>query len=99
MTDVHSGENLFDSVVADLSSEGASVKLERMVAVRKENSVTVAGDYLLPDDLGPRADPAGEFHSLARRNRAGRLLARGFPEQDHGSTATERRGDGPGWQG
>ncbi len=46
-----SGENLFDSVVADLSSEGASVKLERMVAVRKQNSIMVAGDYLLPDDL------------------------------------------------
>ncbi|MEY2490215.1 MAG: translocation and assembly module TamB, partial [Verrucomicrobiota bacterium] len=51
MADVHSGENLFDSVVADLSSEGASLKLERMVAVRKQNSITVAGNYLLPDDF------------------------------------------------
>jgi hypothetical protein len=51
MIDVHSGENLFDSVVADLSGEGASVKLDRMVAVRKENSITVAGEYLLPDDF------------------------------------------------
>lgn len=51
MTDVHSGENLFDSVVADLSSEGASVKLERVVAVRKQNTMTIAGNYLLPDDF------------------------------------------------
>jgi autotransporter translocation and assembly factor TamB len=51
MADVHSGENLFDSVVADLSGEDAAIKLDRMVAVRKQNSITVAGDYLLPDDL------------------------------------------------
>ena len=51
MVDVHSDENLFDSVVADLSGEDASIRLERMVAVRKQNSVTVAGNYLLPDDL------------------------------------------------
>jgi len=51
MVDVQSGENLFDSVVADLSGDGASVKLERMVAVRKQNSITVAGNYLLPDDI------------------------------------------------
>ena len=51
LADVHSGENLFDSVVADLSSDGSSVKLERMVAVRKQNSVTIAGNYILPDEL------------------------------------------------
>jgi hypothetical protein len=51
MVDVHSGENLFDSVVADWSSEEASLKLERMVAVRKQNNITVTGNYLLPDDL------------------------------------------------
>ena len=51
MADVHSGENLFDSVVADWSSEGASLKLERMVAVRKQNRITVTGNYLLPEDL------------------------------------------------
>ncbi len=61
MTDVHSGENLFDSVVADLTSEGASVKLERVVAVRKQNSITVAGDYLLPDDFTHAPTQPGNF--------------------------------------
>ena len=51
MFDVHSGENLFDSVTADLSSNGPALKLDRMVAVRKENSITVSGEYVLPDDL------------------------------------------------
>ena len=51
MTDVQSGENLFDSVVADLSSDGASVKLERTVAVRKQNSISIAGNYILPEDF------------------------------------------------
>jgi autotransporter translocation and assembly factor TamB len=51
MTDVRSGENLFDSVQADLTSEGASVKIERVVALRKQNSLTLAGQYLLPDDV------------------------------------------------
>lgn len=51
MLEVHSGENLFDSVIADLSSDGAALKLERMVAVRKENNITVSGAYLLPEDL------------------------------------------------
>ena len=51
LADVQSGENLFDSAVADLRGEGALVKLERMVAVRRQNSITVAGDYLLPDDF------------------------------------------------
>ncbi len=61
MIDVHSGENLFDSIVADLTSEGAAVKLERMVAVRKQNSVTVAGDYLLPDDFTQAPTQPGNF--------------------------------------
>ena len=51
MTDVRSGENLFDSVQADLTSEGASVKIERVVALRKQNSLTLTGQYLLPDDV------------------------------------------------
>ena len=51
MADVRSGENLLDSVVADLSSEGALIKLDRLVADRKQNRLTVAGNYLLPDDL------------------------------------------------
>ena len=61
MVDVHSGENLFDSVVADASSEGASLKLERMVAVRKQNSITVAGNYLLPDDFTHAATQPANF--------------------------------------
>lgn len=61
MTGVHSGENLFDSVVADLTSEGASVKLERVVTVRKQNSITIAGDYLLPDDFTHAPTQPGNF--------------------------------------
>ena len=51
LTDGHSGENLFDSAVADITSDGPNVKVERFVAVRKENTFTVAGSYVLPDDL------------------------------------------------
>lgn len=51
MIDVRAGENLFDSVVADWSIDGASLKLERMVAVRKENAIEVTGNYRLPDDF------------------------------------------------
>lgn len=59
MTDGHSGENLFDSAVADITSEGPNVKVERFVAVRKENTFTVSGSYVLPDDLTQlRTQPA-----------------------------------------
>jgi autotransporter translocation and assembly factor TamB len=59
MADVNSGENLFDSVVADLTSEGPNVKVERVVALRKGNTFTASGDYLLPDDLDQiRTQPA-----------------------------------------
>ncbi len=61
MTDVHSGENLFDSVVADLTSEGATVKLERVVAVRKQNNIAVSGDYLLPDVFTHAVTQPGNF--------------------------------------
>ena len=61
MTDVRSGENLFDSMVADLTIEGASVKLDRVVAIRKENTVTIAGDYLLPDDFSQAAIQPGNL--------------------------------------
>jgi autotransporter translocation and assembly factor TamB len=61
MTDVHFGENLFDSVVADLSSEGAAVKLERVVTLRKENTMTIAGNYVLPDDLNRAFTQAANF--------------------------------------
>jgi len=61
MTDVHSGENLFDTVVADLRSEGASVVLERMVAARQQNSITVTGGYLLPDDFSHAPTQPADF--------------------------------------
>ena len=65
MTDVHSGENLFDSVVADLTSDGPNVKVEHVVALRKENTFTASGNYLLPDDLTQlRTQPASFSVSL-----------------------------------
>jgi autotransporter translocation and assembly factor TamB len=65
MTEVRSGENLFDSVVADLSIDGPTVKLERVVAVRKENTFTASGSYVLPEELTQfRTQPAGFTVSL-----------------------------------
>ena len=61
MADVHSGENLFDSVVADWSSEDASLKLERMVAVRKQNIITITGNYRLPDDFSRGLTQPADF--------------------------------------
>ncbi len=59
MTDVNSGENLFDSVVADLTSDGPNVKVERVVSLRKGNNFTASGSYVLPDDLSQlRTQPA-----------------------------------------
>jgi hypothetical protein len=59
MTDVHSGENLFDSVVADLTSDGANVTIDRVVSLRKGNNFTASGSYVLPDDLTQlRTQPA-----------------------------------------
>ncbi|HEY2139518.1 MAG TPA: hypothetical protein VGH00_05520, partial [Chthoniobacterales bacterium] len=59
MTDGHTGENLFDSAVADISSDGQNVKVERFVAMRKENTFTASGSYVLPDDLAQlRTQPA-----------------------------------------
>ncbi len=59
MTDGHSGENLFDSAVADITSDGPNLKVERFVAVRKENTFTASGSYVLPDDLTQlRTQPA-----------------------------------------
>ncbi|MFL6590074.1 MAG: hypothetical protein ACJ8M4_07880, partial [Chthoniobacterales bacterium] len=51
MTDVRSGENVFDSATADIVSDGANVKIERFVALRKENTFTATGTYVLPEDL------------------------------------------------
>jgi hypothetical protein len=59
MTEVHSGENLFDSATADIVSEGPNVRVERFVALRKENTITASGTYLLPEDLAQlRTQPA-----------------------------------------
>ena len=52
MTDGHAGENVFDSAVAEITSDGANVRIERFVAVRKENTFTATGSYVLPDDPG-----------------------------------------------
>jgi len=61
MTDVKTGENLFDSVVADLTSDGPNVKVERVVALRKGNTFTASGNYLLPDDLSQLRTQPAEF--------------------------------------
>ncbi|HEY8835291.1 MAG TPA: hypothetical protein VIM09_06865, partial [Chthoniobacterales bacterium] len=61
MTDGHSGENLFDSAVADITSEGPNVKVERFVALRKENTLTASGSYRLPDDLAQLQTQPGTF--------------------------------------
>jgi hypothetical protein len=59
MTDLHSGEYLMDSVHADVKSEGAAVKIERVVAVRKQNNIAAVGEYRLPDNFTQaRTQPA-----------------------------------------
>lgn len=65
MTDVRSGENLFDSVAADVTVDGQNVKVERVVAVRKENTFAASGTYVLPEDPTQfRTQPAGFKVSL-----------------------------------
>ncbi|MEN3368095.1 MAG: translocation and assembly module TamB [Verrucomicrobiota bacterium] len=65
MTEGHSGENLFDSATADITSEGPNVTVERFTAVRKENTMMASGHYLLPDDLAQlRTQPSGFKVSL-----------------------------------
>ncbi|MEY2508125.1 MAG: translocation and assembly module TamB [Verrucomicrobiota bacterium] len=59
MTEGHAGENIFDSAIADITSDGPNVKVDRFVAVRKENTFTASGSYVLPDDLAKlRTQPA-----------------------------------------
>ncbi|HMG06341.1 MAG TPA: hypothetical protein VK581_12855, partial [Chthoniobacterales bacterium] len=59
MTDVHSGENVFDSVHANITTDGPNLRVERVVALRKENTFTASGSYLLPDDFTQaRTQPA-----------------------------------------
>ncbi len=50
LTDLHFKDYAIDSVEADLRSNNASVKLEHVVALRNQNSVTITGEYQLPDD-------------------------------------------------
>jgi hypothetical protein len=65
MTDVHSGENVFDSVQADITTEGANLKIERVVALRKQNTFIASGSYVLPQDFAQvRTQPASFSVSL-----------------------------------
>ncbi|MDP9254334.1 MAG: hypothetical protein M3O66_05285, partial [Verrucomicrobiota bacterium] len=59
LTDLRSGENLLDSLHADLKSVDALVTVERLVAVRKQNSFIATGEYRLPEDFtAARLQPA-----------------------------------------
>jgi translocation-and-assembly-module (TAM) inner membrane subunit TamB-like protein len=51
MTEVRSGENLFDSATADIAVDGPNVRIERFAAVRKENIFTATGTFVLPEDF------------------------------------------------
>lgn len=51
MTDVRSGENIFDSATADIVSDGPNIRIDRFVAMRKQNTFTATGTYLLPEDI------------------------------------------------
>jgi hypothetical protein len=51
MSDGHFGENIFDSAVTDIAIDGRDLKIDRFVALRKENTVTASGSYVLPDDF------------------------------------------------
>ena len=65
MNDVRSGENLFDSATADIVSDGPNIRIERFVALRKQNTFTATGSYLLPEDLQKlRTQPASFTVSL-----------------------------------
>jgi autotransporter translocation and assembly factor TamB len=61
MTDVHSGENVFDSVQAEITTEGANVKVDRVAAIRKQNTFTASGSYVLPDDFTKARTQPGNF--------------------------------------
>jgi hypothetical protein len=59
MTEVRSGENLFDSATADIVTSGPNVRIDRFVALRKQNTFSATGTYLLPEDLADfRNQPA-----------------------------------------
>ncbi|HVF72556.1 MAG TPA: translocation/assembly module TamB domain-containing protein [Chthoniobacterales bacterium] len=59
MTDVRSAENIFDSVTADVVTEGPNVRLERFAGLRKNNSIVASGDYLLPENFDQIATQPG----------------------------------------
>ncbi|MEY2504033.1 MAG: translocation and assembly module TamB, partial [Verrucomicrobiota bacterium] len=61
MTEGHSGENIFDSAVADISSDGPNVKVDKFVALRKGNTITASGSYLLPDDFAQYSTQPATF--------------------------------------
>ncbi|MFZ1221225.1 MAG: translocation/assembly module TamB domain-containing protein, partial [Chthoniobacterales bacterium] len=61
MTEGHSGENIFDSAVADISSDGPNVKVDKFVALRKGNTITASGNYLLPDDFAQYSTQPATF--------------------------------------
>jgi hypothetical protein len=71
MTDLRSGDYLLDSVHADLRSDGAAAKIERVAAVRNQNNFIVTGEYQLPDDfIAARTQPARFEVSLGAPNLA-----------------------------
>jgi len=61
MTDVHSGENVFDSVQAEITTEGANLKVERVVALRKQNTFMASGSYVLPEDFSKAQTQPANF--------------------------------------
>ncbi|HEX4641716.1 MAG TPA: translocation/assembly module TamB domain-containing protein, partial [Chthoniobacterales bacterium] len=62
MTDGHSGENIFDSASADITVNGPNVRVERFVALRKENTLTASGSYVLPEDLAKLTTQPATFN-------------------------------------
>ena len=48
---IQSGDHLFDSLHADISSVNDAVTLQQLTAARKQNTLVVHGDYRLPDDV------------------------------------------------
>jgi autotransporter translocation and assembly factor TamB len=61
MTDVHTRENVFDSVSADVITEGPNVRLERFAGLRKDNTITASGTYVLPEDFDQLRTQPGTF--------------------------------------
>lgn len=101
MTDVRSGENVFDSVSADLTSEGARVKVDRVVALRKENRFTASGEYVLPEDFSQARTQPGSFNIALGAVELGDYWPEGSPNRITGPlqvsgevTTTDGKADG-----